>query len=512
MPLRQFSRQQAWLLPPTIGELIPDDHPARFVATFIDTIDRSALGELGIGLEGEALGAPAYHPKALLSVWLYGFMTGVRSSRKLEAACRDQVPYLWLTGWQHPDHNTLWRFYRAHRQHMRNLLKYTVAIAMETGLIDLAVQAVDGTKIPANAARDRNYDATELQRLLDRTDAAIADMETQNELGEDAPPPRIPEELQPAQTLRKKIQDAISHLEQNKNLKRINLTDKDAQLMKGRDRIVTGYNAQAMVSPLAIDTANRGGMLITAADVVNTASDSKQLIPMLEQAEELTGKRVSVTLADGGYHTGSNLEAGQQRGQTLVMAERYKDSLKDPYFKDQFIYNAETDSYLCPKGHYLHFRGFRRCKGTKSGQNRVYYASRTVCRTCPALGVCTKDKHSGRALWIGPSDMLLRKHRQWMKTDEARKLYARRQQLSEPTFGILKEQLGARRFLLRGIVNVRAEFTLLAAAFNLKTISRVWNRLKQGTLFVSEQQKGRVTPYVVEFFSDPQRIPAMVCF
>jgi transposase len=86
-------------------------------------------------------------------------MTGIRSSRKLEAACRDQVPFLWLTGWQHPDHNTLWRFYQAHRQPMRKLLKYTVATAVELRLIDLTVQALDGTRIPANAARDRIYDA-----------------------------------------------------------------------------------------------------------------------------------------------------------------------------------------------------------------------------------------------------------------------------------------------------------------------------------------------------------------
>jgi transposase len=86
-------------------------------------------------------------------------MTGIRSSRKLEAACRDQVPYLWLTGWQRPDHNTLWRFYQAHRDAMRKLLKYTVATAIELDLVDLAVQAVDGTKIAANAAGDRTYDA-----------------------------------------------------------------------------------------------------------------------------------------------------------------------------------------------------------------------------------------------------------------------------------------------------------------------------------------------------------------
>ena len=96
MPLRSFNRQQAWLLPPTLGELIPADHPARFIAEFVDSLDPETWIELEVNLEGEALGSPAYHPRALLSVWLYGFMTGVRSSRKLEGACRDQVPYLWL--------------------------------------------------------------------------------------------------------------------------------------------------------------------------------------------------------------------------------------------------------------------------------------------------------------------------------------------------------------------------------------------------------------------------------
>ncbi len=108
MPLRSFNREQAWLLPPTLGELIPEDHPVRFVAEFVDGLGCEAWVELGIGSEGDPLGAPAYHPRVLLSVWLHGFMTGIRSSRKLEAACRDQVPFLWLTGWQHPDHNTLW--------------------------------------------------------------------------------------------------------------------------------------------------------------------------------------------------------------------------------------------------------------------------------------------------------------------------------------------------------------------------------------------------------------------
>jgi len=474
MPLRQFSRQQAWLLPPTIGELIPDDHPARFVATFVDTLDRSVWVKLGIGPEGEALGAPAYHPKALLSVWLYGFMTGVRSCRKLEAACRDQVPYLWLTGWQHPDHNTLWRFYQAHRQHMRNLLKYTVATAVETGLVELAVQALDGTKVGANAAGDRTYDGPGLQRLLERADSEIAELEAQNEGGQDPPPPRLPAELQQDQVLRQRVQDAMSRLSRSDGMIKVNLTDEDAKLMKGRSGIVIGYNAQVMVSPLNQNKAGRDGMLITAADVVDSAADSGQMVPMLEKAEELTGQRVPVTLADGGYHTAASLEAGERRGQLLVMGERYQASDTNPYFKDRFYYNATSDSYTCPHGHQLPFRGLRWSRLTGSRSIRVYRASRRVCRTCPAFGVCTKDKHAGRALWISSSDVLLLKHRQWMRSEEARSLYLRRRELCEPTFGILKDQMNSRRFLLRGLANVRAEFILLATAFNLRTMWRVW--------------------------------------
>ena len=233
-----------------------------------------------------------------------------------------------------------------------------------------------------------------------------------------------------------------------------------------------GYNAQAMASPVAQSSVS--GMLITAADGVNSAADSGQLVPTLEQAEEMIGEPVPVILVDGGYHTAANLAAGEQRGDQFVMPERYHPGVQGPYFKDKFIYDPATDSYICPKGQRLPFKGLRRNNGNITGPFRVYRAPRRVCWTCPAYGVCTKDAHIGRALWIGPFDALLRNHRHWMTTKRARGLYARRKGLIEPIFGILKEQLSARRFLLRGLANVRAEFVLLATAFNLRTLWRVW--------------------------------------
>ena len=329
MPLRPMGREQMWMLPPTLDELLPLDHPARFVAEFVDALDRDAWTELGVDIEGDSMGAPASHPRALLSVRLYGFMTGVRSCRKLEAACRDQIPCLWLTGWQHPDHNTLWRFYQGHRQAMRRLFERTVRTAVAMELVDMAVQAVDGTKVAANASVNRSYDVEGLRGLLERLEKAIADLEAQNEAGEEAAVARLPEELADKEVLRGRVRQAMADLASQKRHKRINLTDPDARLMKGRQGIVAGYNAQAMVSPMETD-GGATSMLVTAVDVVDAANDNALLVPMMEQAEETTGTKSQLPLADAGYFAASHLAECDRRGQKVVVSEARQRFLEAP--------------------------------------------------------------------------------------------------------------------------------------------------------------------------------------
>ena len=313
MPLRDMDREQMWLLPPTLDDLLPLDHPARFVGEFVDALDRDGWTEFGVEIDGDPLGAPAYHPRALLCVWLYGFMTGVRSCRKLEAAYRDQISYLWLTGWQQPDHNTLWRFYQRHRQGMRGLFQRT---------------------------------------------------------------------------------------------KRINLTDRGARLLRTRRGILPAYNGQAMVSPLACGEGITG-MLITAVDLVAETHEHGLLIPMMEQAEEITGTRTAMTLADSGYFAGSALEECGQRGQQVVVPEKREKHLDDPYHKDRFVHDEATDTYTCPQGQRLHFF---RMQFVNRVWNRVYRTSGAICRECPAFGVCTTEARVGRTMAIGPYDAALRQH------------------------------------------------------------------------------------------------------
>lgn len=469
MPVRPLHREQAWLLPPRVDDLLSSDHPVYFVAAFVDALDTTTWLELGVEPEGEDLGAPAYHPRLLLSVWLYGFMTGVRSSRKLEAACREQLPYLWLTAMQTPDHNTLWRFYQEHRVGMRKLLKRTVRTAVAAGLVDLALQAVDGSKVGGNAAKDRIYDAEGLKRLLARTEAAIADLEAQNRTSAGELPARLPQELRRQEKLRDKIRQALHDVEAEEG--RTNLTDSDAVLLKGRNGFVAGYNAQTMVSPLKAGASEDKRFLITAAEVSQEPDDHAELLRMLEVSEENLGQRPETTLADAGYHSGQNLSVCDERGQTVVMPEAQARALTSPFHKDAFIYDSDSDTYTCPLGQSLRYTDSKR--DHRGRPVRRYRADAAICRACPAFGSCTKDSRHGRALEVGPDEAALRRHRGLMASAEARSLYKRRRELNEPAFGIIKEQQAGRRFLLRGLANVGAEWSLLAIAFNLRVLARI---------------------------------------
>ena len=213
-------------------------------------------------------------------------------------------------------------------------------------------------------------------------------------------------------------------------------------------------------------------MLVTAVDVVDAATDNALLAPMVEQAEETTGTRVPMTLADAGYFAASHVAECVRRGQQAVVPEARQRFLKDPYHKDRFTYDEHSDSFTCPQGQTLEFARIQHANGVPL---RLYRASGAVCQACPAFRACTRAKEIGRSLAIGPHDAVLRRHRAWMSTSAAREAYKLRKQLVEPVFGIIKEQQGARRFLLRGLVNVAAEWTMLATAFNLRTLCRVWS-------------------------------------
>ena len=173
--------------------------------------------------------------------------------------------------------------------------------------------------------------------------------------------------------------------------KRINLTDRDARLMKGRQGIVAGYNAQAMVSP--VDTDGGGtGMLVTAVDVVDAANDNALLVP-IEQAEETRDKSTDDVGRRRIFRRKSlgRMRPSRSAGGSVESRQRF---LKDPYHKDQFTYNEQSDSFTCPQGQTLKFVRIQHANGVPL---RLYRASGAVCQACPAFRACIGPRRLGEA-------------------------------------------------------------------------------------------------------------------
>ena len=161
---------QQFLFPPALEDWVPQDHPARFLREFVEQLN---LAELGFAMPVTTDGRPPYHPSLLLKIWLYGYFHRIRSTRKLEAACRDHLPLLWLCGLLAPDHNSLWRFWRDNKEALRAVFKQTVQLAVKTGAVGFALQALDGTKIQAACSGPKGWSKEYMEKLLAQLDAEI---------------------------------------------------------------------------------------------------------------------------------------------------------------------------------------------------------------------------------------------------------------------------------------------------------------------------------------------------
>jgi transposase len=479
MPNRPFVRAQAWLMPPSLELFVPDDHPARFVADLVDGLTRQEWLAMGIDPDGSARGAAGYAPRALLGAWLYGLMTGVRTTRRLEQVCAEHLPLLWLTGGQRPDHNTLWRFYAAHRVGLGQLFTRSVRTAVGLDLVDLAVQAVDGTKLRGSVARADLRSEAGLEQLLAATQEVLAQVDDQQAGDGGGEPPRLPPELQDATDRQAKIRAALDQVQREDGPDRASPTDPEARVQKLRGGgYAVGYNGQAAAAGLQPEhTEGVTGQLLTAVDLTNQPHDHELLPGMVDAVEQTTGAAATTMLADTGYFSSSTLEALETaHPEVAVLVPDGQAARPDqPYHKDRFTYDPTTDTVTCPKGQTLPFAGLiRRPDGEPTA--RRYRAARSVCAACPVLAQCTRSAAKGRSVSLRPDDARLKAHRWRMAAEAAQAVYRRRKTLIEPVFGILKECQDGRRLYLRGLAKVRAEWTLLATAFNYRVLAKIWQR------------------------------------
>ena len=454
--------QQMDLLPQCLEDWVPGDHPARFIREFVDALD---LVELGFQERQSEEGRPPYANDLLLKVWLYGYLARIRATRELERACREHLSLLWLTGRHAPDHNTLWRFWHDNRAPLRKVFRAGVKVAAAQGLIGMICHAVDGTKIRAVASRRTVEHRKDLEKVLERVEASIAEMAAaveaaeQEETGEY----RLPEGLQEAGKLRQAIRESLGKMQEVQR-EHLHPQEPEARVMPCEGRLDPAYNAQAVVD------AQAG--IIVAETAVNAESDNALLVPMLEEVQANLGEVAKETVADGGYASAKQFAETEARGYEVLVAPGVETGgpKRGAYDSTKFEYDRDRDEVICPQGKRLKFEGVKK-KGPPQPGVRSYRC--THYAECPVRALCSRRKE-GRRIEVSPQRAALQRQREKRRDPVKQALLRQRKVIIEPVFATIKQAMGFRRWTVRGLENVRTQWALLCAALNLKKMYKPW--------------------------------------
>jgi transposase len=455
MAYRYGNREQVTLLPQSIEEYVPEDHPVRVYDAFVEALDFEALG---IELDEQQVGNPEYDPRAMMKLLVYGYSYGVRSSRKLEREAHYNLSFVWLMGGLKPDHKTIAEFRRRNRRALKKVLRQCAGVCLKLGLIAGNALFVDGTKVRANAARSQTHDQAYYEALLEEMDGRIERLLKECEAVDESEEGEgswveIDSELRKAKSLKGKVEEVLKSFQET-GREKINLTDPDCALMHGVQGSHASYNLQNVVD-------DKHG-LIVHTEAVSDHSDVNQFARQIEQAHEVLGKRCEVACGDAGYADTEELEKIDSQGIKVVVPSQRQALHEEegPFGKSRFRYQREQDCYVCPAGQQLGYVGTDR----STGKRHYRISDRKICQGCEHYGRCTRSKGGRKIIRLPLEELKEKLEAQYEASPE---IYARRKRRVEHPFGHIKRNLQATAFLLRGRSGVAAESSLLATCFNL---------------------------------------------
>jgi transposase/ribosomal protein L18 len=452
---------QQFLFPPALEDWVPADHPARFLREFVDQLD---LPKLKFAMPASDQGRPPYAPSLLLKIWLYGYFHRIRSTRKLEIACGEHLSLLWLTGLIVPDHNSLWRFWNENKKALREVFQQTVTLAVRTGAVGLALQALDGTKIQAAAGSPQGWSKIYMEKLLAQLDGALEEIElkvVQENADASAPGYRLPAGLAERQALREEIKKGLAQLQADRR-HHYHPVEPEARRMKVGQTNRFAYNAQAV--------ADSQEGIIVACQATRQETDVGQLAPMIEQAaQNLDGATTqTLTVADTGYGSGADLQAAaDQQKDVLVPPAEGPAAQGRPYATSQFHYDAAAHSVTCPQKRLLDH------EGQSHQKDQIVQRFRCHHRDCPVRSLCTRDP-KGRQIEVWAHTPVVQAMRARLQEPPARLLYQKRREIIERRFAQLKQHDGFRRWTVWGLEAVEAQWSFLCATLNLRILYKNW--------------------------------------
>ena len=507
---KSYNQKDNLLFPPCLGDFIAENDPVRVLNAVVDNLDLSVVES-----SYEGGGASSYNPRMLTKVVLYAYLQNVYSGRRMENLLRRDVNFMWLSGMQTPDFNTI-NLFRKNRLSavIDDIFTQVVQMLVDQKVISLDVQYVDGTKIEANANKYtfvwKKSTRTNREKLDRKVKAILAEAEKELnlELGECKEEVMTPSEMTERterilaemdrrgisdKRLRKTVSEVKAvHAEKMREYDEkleilgernsCSKTDPDATFMRMKEDAMNngqtkpGYNVQ-------ISTERQ---FITHYTMSWRPTDWGTFINHMDTFERRYGRHSAEVVADSGYGSEENYEYLEMNGidgyvkYPLFHTELKRKTLKNPFLPEHLHYNAEEDYFVCPMGQHMTYVGDKvRTSDLGYKSFSKLYRARN-CEGCPLRGMCFKGK-GNRTIDVNVRSRQYRDHAKELLTSE-RGLYHRSMRPVEPeaVFGQIKYDGGFKRFRYRGCKMVGAEFATIAIAHNIKKLVSVMDAERNG--------------------------------
>jgi transposase len=455
------NREQSLLFPESLDQIIGQDNEVRIIDLFVESI---STGDFKFIIKTTKEGRPAYHPKDLLKLFVYGYLNHIRSSRQLEKECKRNIELMWLMKQLTPDHNTISNFRRDNEKAIRKVFRYTVSIAKQFDLIGGKLIAGDSTKLRAQNSKKNNFNEHKIERHLAYIDAkldeynkALADADEDNK--------KIIEEQIKKHKGRKDNYHSMQRQLEQTGEPQISTSDPESRQLMTRNNISeVAYSVQTVVDAkynLPIDYK------------VTNQNDSRAMSGMLRRTKTILGTTDFTAVYDKGYHTGCEIKMAVTSGINIMVAVPGIASVAPDanYNMSHFIYDEINDTYTCPQNQILTTNG----NAYQKSKNRNFYTVKhyktDACPGCPARALCTKNV-KGRLIERSEFATYIEQNRQNIEANPS--VYKKRQSIVEHPYGTIKRQWGFYYVITkRGMKRASADVGFMFVAYNLRRLMNI---------------------------------------
>ena len=452
------NKNQNWLLPLSIKDIIPKDHICFLVEDFAENLDYK-----NFDIMYDGAGHPAYHPRIIMKIIIQGMLSRVRSSRKLAASCRENFVMMYLAEKTNPDFRTIARFRKNNKELVKDAFKETVNLASGQNLIDLSFISIDGSMLKANASKKKYFDKENLDKLdkaidkmveedikLDELEEEMFDDKEEGLTGMDERDlRRIVREYRKSEN-KKKIKKNVKKAKEELGkyfLKKVSISDPEARMMQNKKGFSElSYNTQISVSR---------NQIIVANDICQDKHDAHQFIPQVGNIKgNIKLKKNTKVGVDCAYSDGENIKFAEDNSIDLYVPSRAQaqefEGKEQSLNHDNYEYDLKKDEIIADGIRYM----LRGIYTRKNGKKVISYYNAEL------------KKKKDVPLYFRERLRM----RDKMSTEEGKKVYDLRKITVEPVIGNIKENFGFRGFLLRGLEKVKIEFNLVCIAHNLQKI------------------------------------------